>query len=174
MRRPKIKSVAEREQELKRLFSYDPETGNLYCKEQYRTGLKEGDKVGNLDSGYLKFSFYGKYYGCHRVAWFLYYGHWPNVIDHINGNPSDNRIVNLRNVTHAQNMQNKSRHRSGRLLGTTKTDSNRWQSKIRVNRKDIHIGTFDTELEAHEAYLNYAKINNIPCLSTLTMKKARS
>lgn len=58
----------------------------------------------------------------HRVAWFLYYGKWPEkCIDHINGDRSDNRIENLRDVSHSENSLNKDKHRNGHIKLFCKT-----------------------------------------------------
>ncbi len=45
-------------------------------------------------------------YLAHRVIWFMKHNEWPIEIDHINGNRADNRIINLRAVTHRQNLRN--------------------------------------------------------------------
>ena len=53
----------------------------------------------------------------HRIAWFLYHGKWPEkYIDHINGNRSDNRIENLREVSHSENCKNSFLVRDGKQL----------------------------------------------------------
>ncbi len=78
-------------------------------------------------------------------------------IDHINGIKTDNNLENLRVVTKRENQQNLVCHRMGKLVGTT-LDKRRpnaprpWGSRIRINRKLIHLGMFATELEAHKAY----------------------
>jgi len=43
----------------------------------------------------------------HRAAWALFYGRWPTEIDHLNGNKTDNRIENLREVSRGENDQNR-------------------------------------------------------------------
>jgi hypothetical protein len=82
------------------------------------------------------------------------------VIDHINGNPLDNRRCNLRVVTHQQNMWNQPR-----ALGYSWYEKrNKFRASIRLNGKTIHIGYYNTEQEAREAYLSakeqYHKIGN--------------
>ena len=80
-------------------------------------------------------------------------------IDHINGDRIDNRIENLRLVTRRENQQNQKIHRAGRLAGTyyNKIYHNDkiyhyWLSQIKIDSKQIHVGYYKTEQEAHEAY----------------------
>lgn len=118
--------------EISKLLKYEPETGKFYWlprpvemfpgspygspaavaqmwnkrfagKEALTASMANGYRVGNL----LKRS-----YLAHRVAWILATGDWPkNHIDHINGNPADNRIENLRDVARSENMRNTKLHR---------------------------------------------------------------
>lgn len=85
-------------------------------------------------------------YYAHRVAWALHYGEWPSLdIDHQDGDRSNNRISNLRLVTHQQNMQNKKIYRSnssGCHGVALKRSSGRWQAYITINGKRQHIGYF--------------------------------
>jgi hypothetical protein len=81
-------------------------------------------------------------------------GEWPKEeVDHINRDQSDDRWVNLRLATRQQNQRNtRSRKRNG-LKGAYKNVSgSTWQSTITINNKNIHLGTFKTEMEAHKAY----------------------
>lgn len=80
-------------------LEYDPATGLLIKKST-------GKEVGYVDaSGYRRFSFKGSIYCVHRIVYFMYHGKDPRskVVDHCNGNRSDNRIENLRCVTHRCN-----------------------------------------------------------------------
>ena len=73
------------------------------------TGLFErrGKIVGyENNNGYIIIRLFGENYLSHRLAWFYIHGYWPNIIDHINGIKSDNRIDNLREVTRSQNAIN--------------------------------------------------------------------
>jgi hypothetical protein len=67
-------------------------------------------------------------------------------IDHINRDPTDNRLCNLRVVTHQENQFNKI------AKGYTK-HGNKYQASIRLNSKDIYLGRYDTEDEARQVYL---------------------
>lgn len=123
--------------------------------------LREGCRVGyKSESGYLKFQIGGRRYLVHRVVWLLFHGDWPCFdIDHINGDRSDNRPVNLRDVPRAVNCQNKCRalvsNKTTGLLGANYHASNgkRFRAQIWFAGKNHHVGYFDTAEEAHEAYV---------------------
>lgn len=72
-------------------------------------------------------------------------------IDHIDGNPLNNRRKNLRFVTHRQNSQNLKRHRNGETLGTTLLENGKWQAVIHI-KKSVYLGSFKTKEEAGDAY----------------------
>lgn len=79
--------------------------------------------------------------------------------DHINLNRLDNRKCNLRICTRAQNAANRlaQRNSSSGIKGVRKRkDCNTWESSIQFNRKSIHIGDFDSEKQATEAYYKKA------------------
>ena len=87
---------------------------------------------------------------CHHFAWYCVNGNCDtNEIDHINGVRDDNRICNLRNVNHTQNQWNRTKARGY----TWNKPLNKWQSKITLNDKSIHLGYFTTEEEARQVYL---------------------
>jgi hypothetical protein len=98
-------------------------------------------------------------YKAHRLAWLYVHGVWPTgEIDHRNGDPRDNRIANLRDVTHAVNLQNLTKPRAGCKSGMlgAQWDASRqkWKASIRTQGASKHLGRFDTPEEAHEAYKN--------------------
>lgn len=80
------------------------------------------------------------------------------VIDHINNNPKDNRLVNLQVVTQRFNCKKNQSIYSSQYKGVhwCKT-SNKWVSRIEINRKGIFLGRFNCELAAHQAYQNKLK-----------------
>lgn len=133
-------------EEAKRIFIYDPETGFI---------RRHGSKFITVPNGfgYLHVTHKGKRLKCHRVVWLLHKGEWPkHQIDHINRNRSDNRIENLRDVPRAVNAANKKNNAT--MIGTTwHPEKGKWKAKIQHNNKSIHIGYFNTQIEAHEAYL---------------------
>lgn len=139
-------------------LEYNKDTGifiwkSVNIKNQVKIGQKAGYTSGRK---YLYLELDNKTYSLHRLAWFYTYKTWPKWdIDHINGNTLDNSINNLRDVPTRANCQNRKTHREGKLVGAhyVKTN-NKWKSRIQINGKTIQIGTFNTQQEAHEAYLN--------------------
>jgi len=99
--------------EFRQFLKYDPATGVLTWTEQVRRHGWAGKPAGSLHSrGYLRLGLFGRDWYCHRIAWLLHYGEWPELeIDHINHCKTDNRICNLRSVTHAENVKNMPRQR---------------------------------------------------------------
>lgn len=90
---------------MKRVFEYHP-NGWVITKID-RTNSPKGVRVGcTTPSGYEALAFEGRNYFTHRVIWALCTGEQPRVVDHINGDKQDNRIENLRSVTHRQNIIN--------------------------------------------------------------------
>jgi hypothetical protein len=74
-------------------------------------GVKAGSKAGCLrKDGYTRIQINGNNFRAHRLVWFVTYGKFPdNQVDHIDGDKSNNRIENLRDVTNKVNHQNKSK-----------------------------------------------------------------
>lgn len=142
---------------LRELLHYDPETGvwTWLVRTSYR--IKVGDPVGTDNGhGYIRTSIDGNRYLLHRLAWLWTTGEWPtSMIDHVNGVRNDNRWVNLRLVSNAENGQNRRTARGGGrsgLLGVS-PHQGKYTSQIHVAGRKIHIGVFDTPEQAHEAYL---------------------
>ena len=86
--------------EIKFYFRYDKDTGLLYWRRSKR-GIKRNSPVGSFNNkGYLKATLHTRGLLVHRIIWVLVYGKFPEQeIDHINGNKTDNRIENLRDVS---------------------------------------------------------------------------
>ena len=148
--------------ELRKLLSYDPETGAFVWIAPRSRQLKPGQRAGcKGKNGYLSIRINDKLMYCHRLAWLYMTGEWPpSQVDHVNGDRSDNRWDNLRNASNDQNQMNckPKRDRAGHLKGAFFDKSRmRWVSHIRVNGKLMWLGRFNCPTAAHFAYCRAAK-----------------
>jgi hypothetical protein len=142
--------------ELLKLVHFDSTTGAFTWKVKTCSKVIPGKEAGGLNShGYRQIKINRTFFYGHRLAWFYVYGQWPEQeIDHINGNPSDNRIVNLRLATRTQNNQNKLA-RVDNSLGIRgvykRKDTGKFKAEIRVNKRLISLGCFDSINDAELA-----------------------
>lgn len=151
---------------LSKLIKYDPKTGQLIWLE--RNG-DESDPVArkkfnvrfagkpalnslSKSSGYKTGRILGKAVLAHRVAWVMYYKQDPHwIVDHINGNKTDNRISNLRIASHLENTANQKirvTNSSGAKGVKWHKGAKKWVAVITKNYQDIHLGCFDLKEEA--------------------------
>jgi len=119
----------------------------LYKNFNYKDGYlyrKNGNIAGTISkSGYGTVSVDGKRIGTHRVIYAMHYGYFPETIDHIDGNPLNNNIYNLRAATKSQNGMNQklsAKNISG-YKGISKHGNN-WRVCVYVEGKKINIGTY--------------------------------
>lgn len=142
-------------EQLRSKFYYDPESGEIMRKRN--TGRwRAGTLVGTTAHGLYRATKLstGKVY-IHILAWALHYGDWPgSIIDHVDGNPSNNRIGNLRLATKSQNGCNRgaTRLNSTGAKGVCRARSGRYRAEICINQKHFRLGEFDTLEEARQAY----------------------
>lgn len=93
----------------------------------------------------------------HQVVWALHHGEWPkHQIDHVNGNPADNRIENLRDVPQSVNCRNNKRRRDNvtGFVGVYHMPNGRFYAQITRDGKTHHLGTFDTFEQAKAARID--------------------
>ena len=140
-------------EKLREFLHYEPETGIFTRKVSTARRVKAGDVAGCPDGrGYLLIQAQSRLYRAHRLAWLYVYGTWPtDQIDHINRIRTDNRISNLREVSHKQNGQNRSKP-SNNTSGYTGVRwykrISKWVAQIRHNYKHIYLGCYNTIEEA--------------------------
>lgn len=142
------------QERVKELFDYDPEFGLLTYKIKVNTKRDIGDQVGWLDDGYRKMLIDYKQYKVHRIIYLWMTGEFPkNDTDHINGNKSDNRWLNLRDATRSENSRNRrlNKNNSSGFCGVSIKENGSWQSSIRVKGKNKILGTFEDIADAINA-----------------------
>lgn len=141
---------------LREILNYDPDTG-VFVWRVNKGPVKAGRVAGYPQEGYIGISIDGTGFAAHRLAWLYVYGQFPEyTIDHINQNKSDNRICNLRHVTHANNMLNKgmpANNRTGYAGVSWCSTHKKFVAQITANRIKHHIGWFDDPALAHAAYM---------------------
>ncbi len=139
---------------LREALEYNPTTGLLTFKSRAdarpcwnaRHVGKAAINTASVD-GYRRGYLFGKMMLAHRVAFALHYGRTDlKFIDHINGDRSDNRAENLREVTRAENARNKARPSNSTTghIGVSKTYDGRFRAHITVGNKVRHLGRFPT------------------------------
>lgn len=147
---------------LRDLVSYCPRTGAMIWRRRVNSRVPTGSVAGCCDRlGYRRLKIDGRAYLAHRLAWLYVHGEWPvDEIDHINGQPSDNRLANLRAANSAQNKHNATLRRTN-TSGTKGVRWHRqrckWCARITYAGQERHLGLFDRKIDAAAAYDAAAK-----------------
>lgn len=156
---------------LRKIFDYDPETGQLFWKARTLDMFPETKRraewmcaawntrhahkpalTHTTEKGYRRGQLRGRLVMAHRVIWKMMYDTEPNEVDHINGNKSDNRIVNLRSATRQENVRNtRLRHDNKTGVHGVYVEGKKWVAYIRDGKQSIRLGLFSTIQEATEA-----------------------
>jgi hypothetical protein len=146
---------------IKEYLEYNSEEGCIRWKVKY--GKMPANSIAGYRAadGYIRIGFKGKKYLAHRLSWFLHYNCWPSdLIDHIDGNKSNNCIDNLRIATKSLNGYNRAEQH-----GVGKYRNNTWRAYMSHAGKQYHIGYFKSESEAIQAHKKFKEqfmsINNI-------------
>lgn len=137
------------------MFSY--KDGHLFWLKK-RNGIKDSLLAGNENAtGRWCIKLNGKIYLAHRLIWVLFKGEIPDgyEVDHIDTDPLNNKIENLRLATRPNNQRNRPKgavNTSGYKGVSYRPDIKKWRARICTDERRITIGNFDTAKEAHEAY----------------------
>lgn len=152
---------------LRELIEYNPETGvmtwherpsKFFKQDRQRTAERNASNWNAKNAGkpalacnshgYLGGRLFDRTVKAHRVAWAIYYGEWPaQAIDHINGDRSDNRISNLRDVTIAENNRNETLRRNNKS-GVTGVSWEKLRGKWQARIRNKCVGYFDDKNDA--------------------------
>jgi hypothetical protein len=148
--------------ELKQILHYDLDTGLFTWLVDKSRAIKAGTVAKNLNQkGYCRIKINGQEYLAHRLAWLYVNGVMPkDGIDHINNIKTDNKITNLREATHSQNMRNRLltvRNNTGYKGVSFCKRAKKFKVGITFNNKQIHLGYFSDAKSASLAYESYGK-----------------
>jgi len=141
--------------ELLSLLEYGPETGFFRWRIRTNPRAAAGQIAGVVSNGRRYIRINRKRYAAHRLAYFYVYGKWPaNEIDHINRNPDDNRISNLRDATRSQNLFNCGNKPDAPPRGIDwYKQTSRWRVRIKRDGKQYALGYFKNIEDAIQARL---------------------
>ena len=160
------------------MFKYDPSTGGLEWMRRPLSHFKDsrshkiwntryaGTKAGRVSSnGYIGVSINSVRKQYHCIVWEIHFGPVPfgKLIDHRNGDLTDNRIQNLRLASHSENMQNckiQKNNTSGYKGVSWIASTNKWRSEIAVDKKRKLLGVFDCKMDAIAAYARASKLHH--------------
>lgn len=152
-------------EELRRVLAYDPATGVLTWRvDRKRGAIRAGTRAGAVThSGARHIYFRGKFLPEHRLAFAIVTGRWPeHEIDHVNGQPADNRAVNLREATRIENCRNsRTRSHNGTGLKGAKLDKRRgtYRARIVIHGRETSLSGFRSAEAAHAAYCVLAGVH---------------
>lgn len=158
-------------EQVRELIIHDPETGMLWWKprpiEMFTASRIHSRhhywKAWNTNNAYQPALQYVGLQGYKRghilrqpfkacwVIWGLSHGEWPKRLDHIDGEKSNDRLVNLRNVTQKINSRNSKRfstNKSGVTGVCFHKETGKWRAYIVVDYKQQHLGLFDLKDDA--------------------------
>lgn len=147
------------QKELKNLMTLDQETGEFTWLKRMGGTATTGSAVGSYDAkGYKTTSIYGKHYKIHRLIWLYIFGIWPaGVLDHIDGNKSNNCLSNLRDTNQMINGTNRTKLNKNNTSGYMGVyrDKKKWNAEIIYLGEKFRLGSYNTPEEANEALIAF-------------------
>lgn len=175
---------------VRELFDYDPE-GFLVWKVDQPFQKTKGKIAGYVDRrGYAYVDISSNHYGLHRLIFLWHFGYFPQMVDHISRDHTDNRIENIRASTASQNGCNQRGrdNTSSKWKGVSfhKAKCN-WRTYVSMNKKPHYLGSFENEADAAMVYnevalvlhgefvvLNDNRLNHIALVDTQDLKSLLS
>ena len=149
------------QQYLQSIIKYCPDTGQFWWAVDRKGPRKAGDIAGGDHSvgsnTYREIRIDGVLYLGHRLAWLYTYGCFPcgeKEIDHIDGDGTNNRLSNLREVTSSENKQNlslRSDNTSGVVGVNWHRAAKKWMASIGFQGRNVHLGLFEDFYDAFVA-----------------------
>ncbi len=135
------------QKKLREKYNYNGTTGIF-------TFRKNNKIVGTVDGEYIRTKINGKSHRIHRLIWQWVTGDIPNKIDHKDGDGTNNKWNNLRNVNHGENMKNMKKfnhNKSGEPGVSWYKKRELWRAVIGVDKKTKHLGYFESFSDAVDA-----------------------
>ncbi len=138
---------------IKSLFNY--QDGKLIRRITRSPNAKKGDCVGSLNGrGYLHVNIDGKFHYVHRLIFLYHNGYTPEVLDHIDGDKTNNNINNLRECSNMENSHNSktpSHNKSGIKGVCWATRERKWMAYVKLNKKCSYFGLHSDIRDAEKA-----------------------
>ncbi|QIG75061.1 HNH endonuclease protein [Rhizobium phage RHph_I3_18] len=149
-------------EQVRHLFNYDPQTGIFTWRNHPKAPSWVGKRAGSRrPDGYRQILILGRLYLEHRIAWLFVTGEFPpQEIDHIDQNPSNNALSNLRPASRELNEVNKGLQKnntSGYRGVSWSNQYQKWRASLWHHGKNKYLGAYDDKEEAYAAYCAAAK-----------------
>lgn len=145
------------QQEALARFDYIHNDGSLVYKKRDIKVLAGQIADTPASQNRLQVSFKRTKFLSHRVIWLLIFGYWPNEIDHIDHDPSNNRLTNLREVTRKEQQRNHKKrvdNTSGATGVSYHKQSSRWRAYLHEDGKMVSLGLYSNKEDAALARKN--------------------
>jgi hypothetical protein len=114
--------------------------------------IRPGKRAGGVTDGYMEVRMTLSGVKVHRIVFVMHHGFLPDEVDHIDGNPLNNRIENLRAASRSQNMRNTRTQRRTRTgVKGVSIKGKRFCAFIIKDDRQLHLGMFDTLEQAAAA-----------------------
>ena len=132
------------QEQLKNFFEY--KDGNLHWKIKKCKNIIIGQIAGSYaPRGNIDIMINGKVYKAHRLIFLFHHGYLPKILDHIDGNPLNNKIENLREATNSQNMCNtklRANNKSGVKGVMWDKRASKWRTFCTISQKQYSAGSY--------------------------------